>query len=155
LQDPPPPTSSTTRWIVLCGLALALVTLIARLWWFTRADAATLVRVIGDAIGKKSTLTAPAPTVIGAPRARLTRLAQDMVRRQKTPRQEIDLIASVNAAVTRLGFLTARYKSRSALIETVFLLNRRGRYDQARDRIAQTVDALKSLGAPVARYDYS
>jgi microcin C transport system permease protein len=155
LPPPQPSESSTTRWIVLCGLALALVGLVVRLWGVTRADAARLVSAGGDAIGTKVTLAAPAPTIIGAPRARLTQLAQDLARRQKTPRRQIDLIASVNASVTQLGFLTPRYKLRSALIETVFLLNRRGRNDQARDRIAQTVDALKSLGAPVTRYDYS
>jgi microcin C transport system permease protein len=151
----PPLKSSTTRWVVFSALALALVALVVRIWRVTRVDAARLARAVGDALGKTMTLGAPGSTVVGASRKRLTRLANSLARRKRTRGRQIDLIASVNASVTRLGFLTPRYKPRSALIETVFLLNRRGRKDQARDRIAQTIDALKSLGAPVARYDYS
>ena len=150
-----PTTSSTARGFLFGTLALGLIALIGGAWRATRVNAARLVRAVGDALGTKATLVAPTPTFIGAPRARLARIAQDLTRREKTSRQELDLKATVNASVKRLGFLTPCYKPRAALIETVFLLNRRGRHDQARDRIAETIDALKALGAPVARYDYS
>ena len=151
-----PTTSSTARGFLFGTLALGLIALIGGAWRATRVNAARLVRAVGDALGTKATLVAPTPTFIGAPRARLARIAQDLTRREKTSRQELDLKATVNASVKRLGFVDPVLQASSGPDrDRVPPQSSRTPRPGARSHRFETIDALKALGAPVARYDYS
>ena len=145
---------SLPQWIPFVLLCMALAGVLVAMWRSMRIEAAHLIQAVDDISGERTDVKVQALGLENISAPELAEVATKMSRRRGVRGGRIDVDRTIAASVGRLGFIAPRFKQKTAPADYIFLLNRAGRDDHARDRFAAIVDALQAAGVNALRYDY-